>query len=102
MANLVYASWRGGKIDLLALHPETDRPDHVYEMDWNNSYPSSGKGPEKLVRFVGGNNHQAQNYILTRSVARPASMHGIEITLAPIALYAYWLERDPMLRKFHD
>ena len=102
MANLVYASWRGGKIDLLALHPETDRPDHVYEMDWNNSYPSSGKGPEKLVRFVGGNNRQAQNYILTRSVARPASMHGIEITLAPIALYAYWLERDPMLRKFHD
>jgi len=54
------------------------------------------------VRFVEGNNRQAQNYILTRSVARPASMHGIEITLAPIALYAYWLERDPMLRKFHD
>ncbi len=101
VANLAYASWRGGQIDLLTMHPETDRPDHVYEMDWNNTYATSGKGPKTLVQFVEGTNRQARNYILTRTMARPASMRGVEMTLAPLALYTYWLERDPTLRKFH-
>ena len=99
--NLAYASWRGGEIDLLTMHPESDRPDHVYEIDWNNAYASSGKGPGKMVQFVENTNRDARTYILTGAVARPASMRGIEITLAPMALYAYWLERDPTLRKFH-
>lgn len=101
VASLAYASWRGGAIDLLTMHPDSDRPDHVYEIDWNNTYASSGKGPQKMVQFVEGTNKAATNYILTGAVARPASMRGIDITLAPLALYAYWLERDPTLRKFH-
>ncbi|MBT6096013.1 MAG: ATP-binding protein [Rhodospirillaceae bacterium] len=102
VANLAYASWRGGQVDLLTMHPDSDRPDHVYELDWNNSYATSGKGPKTLVQFVEGTNRQARNYILTRTVARPASMRGVEMTLAPLALYTYWLERDPTLRKFHS
>jgi len=102
VANLAYASWRGGGVDLLTMHPDTDQPDHVYEMDWNNTYATSGKGPKTMVQFVEGTNRAAQNYILTRTMARPASMRGIEMTLAPLALYAYWLERDPTLRKFHS
>ena len=102
VANLAYASWRGGQVDLLTMHPDTDLPDHVYEFDWNNSYATSGKGPHKLVQFIEGTNRQARNYILTGAIARPASMRGIEITLAPLALYTYWLERDPTMRKFHD
>jgi hypothetical protein len=39
--------------------------------------------------------------VLTGSVARSATMKGINMTLAPIALYSYWLERDPTLRSFH-
>lgn len=100
--DLAYASWRGGEIDLLTMHPDSDLPDHIYEIDWTNSYATSGKGPQKMVQFVEGTNRGAKNYILTGAVARPASMRGIEITLAPLALYAYWLERDPTLRKFHD
>jgi len=100
-ANLAYASWRNGHIDLLTIDPETGRPDHVYEMDWSNSYATAGKGPRQLVQFIEGTNRKAAPYILTRSIARPASMRGIDITLAPLALYAYWLERDPTLRHFH-
>lgn len=102
VANLAYASWRGGGIDLLTMHPDSERPDHIYEIDWTDAYAASGKGPGKMVQFVEGTNKDARNYILTGAVARPASMRGIEITLAPLALYAYWLERDPTLRKFHD
>jgi len=92
--HLAYASWRGGGVDLLTMEPEAGRPDHVYEIDWNNSYGGPGKRPEALVGFVESNNKAARPYILTRSIARPATMRGIDITLAPLSLYCYWLERD--------
>jgi uncharacterized protein len=95
MENLAYASWRGGGIDLLSLDPESGRPDRVYEMDWGNRYGRPGKGPQELIDFVEGTNRKATPYILTSGIARPASMRGIEFTLAPLALYAYWLERKP-------
>ena len=100
--NLAYASWRGGGVELLTMNPGTNLPDHVYEFDWCNAYANSIKGPRNLVSFVEGTNAQAKPYILTHSLARPASMRGIKITLAPLALYLYWLQRDPMLPSFHS
>lgn len=101
-ASLAYASWRNGGIDLLSLDPRTDKPSHVYEIDWTNTYARpGGTGPRQLVDFVEATNRNARPYILTGSVARPAAMRGIDITLAPLALYTYWLERDPTLRAFH-
>jgi len=94
MDNLAYASWRGGSIDLLSLDPDSGRPDHVYELDWGNRYGRPGKGPEELISFVEGTNRKATPYILTSGIARPASMRGIDFTLAPLALYAYWVERE--------
>ena len=38
---------------------------------------------------------------IERAQARPASMGGTDITLAPLSLYAYWLQRDPTLGGFH-
>jgi len=101
MENLAYASWRGGAVDLLSLDPATGKPDHVYEIDWSNRYGKPGKGPEKLVGFVEGTNRDAISYILTGGIARPASMRGIDITLAPLSLYTYWVERDPTMRDYH-
>lgn len=101
VANLAYASWRNGRIDLLAMNPETDLPDRVYEFDWTNGYARAEKGPQQLVQFIEGTNRKAKPYILTGAVARPAGMRGIDITLAPLALYAYWIGRDPSLRNFH-
>ena len=97
MANLAYASWRGGSIDLLIMNPDTDIPDHIYEIDWANRYGRPGKGPDELVSFVEGTNRKSKTHILTADIARPASMRGIELTLTPIALYAYWLEREVSL-----
>lgn len=99
--DLAYASWRGGAVDLMSLDPGSGRPDHVYEIDWNNLYGGPGKKPEALVSFVETNNAKAKTYILTRSIARPAKMRNVEITLAPLSLYTYWLQRDPTLQGFH-
>lgn len=97
---LAYASWRGGGIDLLEVNPETDRPDHVYELDCRDGYTSPGpkadKGPEELTSFVARTNPAASTHILTGSTARRGAMAGIDITLAPLALYAYGIGRASM------
>ncbi len=100
--DLAYASWRGGKVDLMSMHPDTGRPDHIYEMDWADRYGTSADRPTRLVDYVERNNKAAQPYILTRSVARPGMMRNVNLTLAPMALYCYWLDRDPTLRSFHS
>ncbi len=99
--NLYYASWRGGAVDLLTLHPETGMPDHVYDLDWPNKYVRTDTRPDLMVNFVRENNPKATPYVLTGSVARAATMKGVDLTLAPVALYTYWIERDPTLRSFH-
>lgn len=100
MADLAYASWRGGGVDLLSIGPETNKPDHVYEIDWADAH-GGGKGPKQLAGFVEGTNPAAKAIVLTRTTAGSAAMGGLDITMAPLSLYAYWLERDPTLRNFH-
>ncbi len=93
-ADLAYASWRNGSIDLLVMDPETDKPARVYEMDWSGGYGRTGRGPDGLVKFVEATNREAKPVILTKAHAGPATMRGIDITLAPIALYAYGVDRE--------
>ena len=104
VANLAYASWRGGGIDLLSLGPDDDKPDHVYEIDWADAHATAGqgKGPGRLAGFAQETNPKARAYVLTCSKAGSGTMDGTEITLAPLSLYAYWLDRDPTLRNFHS
>lgn len=104
-ANLAYSSWRGGGIDLLSLDPDSDRPSHVYEIDWFDDYAPEGKkagtGPKGLSAFVGGTNRNAKAYVLTRESTRQGSIGGIDVTLVPLSLYAYWLARDPTQANVH-
>jgi len=98
-ASLAYASWRGGDIDLLSLDPVDDRPSNVYEIDWSDDYAPGGKkaetGPQGLSAFLGGTNRHAKAYVLTRERTRQGSIGGIDVTLVPLSLYAYWLACDP-------
>ena len=84
---------------MLEVNPETGQPDHVFELDWHDGYASPGpkadKGPEELTSFVARTNPAASAHILTGSTARRGAMAGIDITLAPLALYAYGIGRAP-------
>ena len=93
VGNLAYASWRGGVVDLLTMAAAGNRPERAFEIDWGDAYGKGGGKPRTLVEFVDGTNAHARAYILTRSLARPAAMAGIDVTLVPLALYAYWLGR---------
>ncbi len=91
MENQAYASWKGGSIDLLSMQEGANSPEHVFEIDWADSYAGGGKGPKTLADFVRATNPAAKATILTRCTARSASMQGVDISLVPLALYAYWI-----------
>ena len=90
---LAYGSWRGGGIDLVGFDPKTGRPGAAVEMDWNDHYAQSGKGPKNLIQFVKGSGGTAKPEILTRTLARPGRMDGVDLDLVPASLYSYWLCR---------
>lgn len=99
--DLAYASWRGGEVDLLAFDQKSGKPDLAYEMDWADRYGKPGKGPKHLTDFVRGNCPDAATMILTRKLASPASMKGVNLNLVPTALYAYWLARGRSIHPAH-
>lgn len=90
-SRVAYASWKEGRIDLVTVHEDTDRPKYVYEIDWQDASVTSAQGPETLVRFVERTNSGAKPFILTRTIARPGRLRKTDVTLVPAALYAYWL-----------
>jgi len=92
MDQLAYSSWKTGAIDFMIMDKQTDIPTHVFELDWNNTYTGPDKRPQNLVNFITDTAPKAHPYILTRSQARAASMHGVDLTLVPLALYAYWID----------
>lgn len=98
--NLAYASWNGGAVDLVYMGPGSRRPEQAFEIDWRDAYGAGGKRPDTLARFVADTNPESKSVILTGAVARSAAIDGRAVTLVPLALYAYWLARDPMLRQF--
>ena len=100
-ATLAYAGWKGGGIDLLSIDPKSNKHDHVYELDWDDAYAAATNPQKNLAGFAEETNPEAHAYILTRTTAREGILGRTDITLAPLALYAYWLSRDPMLRRFH-
>ncbi|MGB0681201.1 MAG: ATP-binding protein [Magnetovibrionaceae bacterium] len=97
--DLAYAGWRGGGVDLVALDPTTAKPDLVIEMDWQDTYARAPKGPENLAQFALGTNPKAKAVILTRTLARPGTIKGIDVQLLPASLYAYFLVRDRIDRR---
>ncbi|MGB0671781.1 MAG: hypothetical protein ACPGNT_09820, partial [Rhodospirillales bacterium] len=100
--DLAYAGWRGGSVDLVARDPRNGKPDIVMEFDWADHYGRPGKGPETLAQFAEANNRDAKVLILTRNLARPGVIRGIDVQLLPASLYAFLLVRDRLERREAD
>lgn len=90
---LAYGSWRGGGVDLVGFNPSTGRPSAAMEFDWSDHYARSGQGPGNLVQFVKSSGGSAKPEVLTRTLARPGRMEGMDVDLVPAALYSYWVCR---------
>jgi hypothetical protein len=99
VGRLAYASWRGGQVDLIALDAG-GKPARAFEVDWQDAYAKGAgvKGPAHLVGFVETTNPQAKAFVLTRASAQPARMRKTDVTLMPLALFAYWAGRETLAR----
>ena len=104
VGHMAYASWRGGKVDMVGIERRANspirqgRPWVVAEMDWNERLIYSQAGPRALGEFVRTNCPEAVAYVMTRSVARPGLLDGIQVRVMPIALACYLLHKDVMAR----
>ena len=104
VGHMAYASWRGGKGDMVGSERRANspirqgRPWVVAEMDWNERLIYSQAGPRALGEFVRTNCPEAVAYVMTRSVARPGLLDGIQVRVMPIALACYLLHKDVMAR----
>ena len=100
VGRLAYASWREGKVDLVALDPASGKPARAFEVDWQDAYAKGAgvKGPVHLVGFIEATNPEAKAFVLTRASARPARMRKTDVTLVPLSLFAYWAGRETLAR----
>lgn len=94
IGQIAYAGWRGGKVDLVAMDERLRTPWLVAEMDWNESVVTSVQGPRSLGMFVANNCPEATVFLMTRSIARPATIKGLPVQIVPTALACYITRSD--------
>ena len=88
---LAYASWKGGMVDLVLLDKPDGRPEQLFQFDWSGAVTASDNGPDTMVNFAVRTNPDARMTLLTKGRGGPARRGGLDLTLVPAALYAYWL-----------
>ncbi|MEQ8505251.1 MAG: hypothetical protein RIB80_07985 [Rhodospirillales bacterium] len=88
---LAYASWKGGMVDLILLDEAGGRPEDIFQMDWSGAVAASSKGPETMVNFAVRTNPDARMTMLTRDRGGPARRGGLDLSMVPASVYAYWL-----------
>lgn len=98
---LTYASWRGGKIDLvgfqdLAMQKQrAPEPNLVIEMDWKQKLSGFGEGPQTVTEFVRLNcNGEEDTLLLTHNMVRTGYHRHVRIQSVPASLYAYGLVNE--------
>lgn len=98
IAALTYASWRGGKVDLVG-YPDlgsqqsrAPEPNLVIEMDWDHKLSGFGEGPQTMTEFVRMNcNGEEDTLLLTQNIIRTGYHRHVRIQSIPASLYAYGL-----------
>jgi len=101
IAALTYASWRGGKIDLVgyndlaAQKSRAPEPNLVIEMDWKHKLSGFGEGPQTVTEFVRMNcNGEEDTLLLTQNMVRTGYHRHVRIQSVPASLYAYGLVNE--------
>lgn len=101
IAALTYASWRGGKVDLVGysdLASQKSRapePNLIIEMDWKQKLSGFGEGPQTVTEFVRMNcNGEEDTLLLTNNLVRTGYHRHVRIQSVPASLYAYGLVNE--------
>ena len=80
-------------VDLILLDRPGGKPQHLFQMDWDGAVTASENGPDTMVNFAVRTNPDAQMTMLTKDRGGPALRGGLDLTLVPAAVHAFWLGR---------
>jgi len=92
-ANLYYASWRSGEVDIVSLAPRNQKPTWAVEVKWSDRAYKNHSELDNCVDFV-QRNPGIQNRVLftTRTIqSGPITYKGVVFDLRPASVYAYTL-----------
>jgi len=101
IASLTYASWRGGKVDLVGYanlseqQARAPEPNLIIEMDWKQNLSGFGDGPQVMTEFVRMNcNGEEDTLLLTNNLVRTGYHRHVRLQSVPASLYAYGLVNE--------
>lgn len=92
-ANLYYARWRSGEVDIVSLAPRNQKPTWAVEVKWSDRAYKNHSELDNCVDFV-QRNPGIQNRVLftTRTIqSGPITYKGVVFDLRPASVYAYTL-----------
>jgi len=93
MAQLYYARWNSGEVDIVRLSPRNQKPEWAVEIKWSDRAATKRSELDNCVYFA--KQHPGLNQpvlFTTRTISEnEVEYHGVRFSLRPSSLYAYTL-----------
>ena len=87
--NFYYARWKGGEVDFVGLHSETQRPDTVREIKWSDRAADNPTNELKgLIEFC-DTNKLREAFVLVKSAEMDIQIGSLEIVVRPLSYRCY-------------
>ena len=90
MAQLHYARWKTGEVDIVYLNAHNQRPDWIVEVKWSDRVATDWVELNNCVEFVG--NHKLKSgvvFVTTKTVTAQCTYRGLQFSFVPSSVYAY-------------
>jgi len=104
LSHLHYARWATGEVDIVSLHPSTQKPHWCVEVKWTDRPAKDAKQVRHVIAFAKEHNfansprrrHAAM--ITTKTVHELRIIEDVSLAFVPTSLYAYVLGKNLLAR----
>lgn len=102
--SLHYARWKAGRqdleVDIVSVDLRTQKPRFAVEIKWSDRVPDDLRELRGLKELVGRHTLVRRPLVTTRTYTGRATLDGIDIEFAPVAVHCYTIARN-LLRPKH-
>ena len=104
--SLHYARWKSGRqdleVDIVSVDLRTQEPRFAVEIKWSDRVPEDLREVRGLKELVGRHTLVRRPLVTTRTYTGRATLDGIEIEFAPVAVHCYTIARNLLRPKNQD
>jgi uncharacterized protein len=94
-AQLRYARWRKGEVDIVYLGADNMKPSWIGEIKWSDNYQSAPDHELKNLKYLFDRHDSIRTAILTtRTIRDTRELSGRPLNVWPTALYSYMVGRN--------